>query len=102
MIPITTNDLLPASSAKSLTTGRASGVAIQRELLSGDGMIPITTKDLLPASSAKSLTTGRASGVAIQRELLTKGDFDIGRSGGTEALTKARGGSIGIQTVPAA
>jgi hypothetical protein len=57
---------------------------------------------LLPASSAKSLTTGRASGVAIQRELLTKGDFDIGRSGGTEALTKARGGSIGIQTVPAA
>ena len=71
MIPITTNDLLPASSANSLTTGRAGGVAIQRELLSGDGMIPITTKDLLPASSAKSLTTGRASGVAIQRELLS-------------------------------
>jgi len=101
MIPITTKDLLPASSAKSLTTGRASGVAIQRELLSGDDMIPITTKDLLPASSAKSLTTGRASGVAIERELLIKGDFNIGRSG-AEALTKARGGSISIQKVPTA
>jgi hypothetical protein len=69
MIPITTDDLLPTSAAKSLTTSRAGVVAIQRQLSEGDGMITITTDDLLPSSAAKVIAKDAARGVPTQIQL---------------------------------
>jgi hypothetical protein len=69
MVPITTDDLLPTSAAKSLTTGRAGVVSIQRQLSEGDGMITVTTDDLLPPSAAKGIAKDAARGVPIQIEL---------------------------------
>jgi hypothetical protein len=65
MVPITIDDLLPASVAKSLTTGRAGVVSIQRQLSEGDGMITVTTDDLLPPSAAKAIAKEAARGVPI-------------------------------------
>ncbi|KAF8659751.1 hypothetical protein HU200_058212 [Digitaria exilis] len=95
MIPITTNDLMPLSAGKAVTSGRAAGVAIQRELLQGnDGMIPITTNDLMPLSAGQAVTSGRAAGVAIQRELIDDADLWFPK----DDFDKARSGVAGVQS----
>ncbi|KAF8666357.1 hypothetical protein HU200_053459 [Digitaria exilis] len=94
MIPITSNDLMPLSAGKAVTSGRAAGVAIQRELKESDGMIPITTNDLMPLSDGQAVTSGRAAGVAIQRELIDDADLWFPK----DDFDKARSGVAGVQS----